>query len=1194
MFFRIARFELGYQLKNPVFWVVSILFFLLTFGAVTIDDISIGSGGNIHVNSPGAIMQISLILSLFFMFVTTAFVANIIVRDDESGFGPMVRSTPVRKFDYLFGRFAGAFLVALIAFLAVPLGVFLGSLMPWLDPETVGPNRLEFYAFSYLALAVPALFLTASVFFAVATVTRSMMYSYLAVVVFLVLYLAFISVIGNRPEWQETGSLVEPFGLGVLAMETRYWTAAELNGQVIGFSQRLIANRAIWIGVSLAALAFAYWRFSFAEKGVSKRKLKKQRKQAAKLANVAPRLVESLPAPDVRAAWRAQLWAQCKLEMVQVLRSPAFFILMLFGLFNSGAGMLSGVELYGTPAHPLTFSVIGIIIGTFAIIPLIIAIYYAGELVWRDRDRKMHEIVDATAVPNWAYLLPKMLAVSVVLFATLLVSMVAGMLIQSIRGLADFELGKYIAWYVVPLGVDMVILAVLSVFVQAISPNKYIGWAIMLVYFVASLTFANIGFEHPLYQYGATGPNPLSDMNGDAVGRAGSWWMRLYWAGWALALAVFAHLLWRRGTETSLMPRLRLMGGRLAGMPGVLLGGAALIAGASGTYIFYNTNVLNEYRTSDDGEAQLAEYEKAYLKYEDMPRPTLTHMQIDARLFPAEHRAVFTGRYDMVNRTGQPLDTLHVRFTDPDIEILKLDVPGSRLELDDEDNKYRIYRLDTPMQPGEARSIAFETRRWQRGFRASGNDVRLVGNGTFLNNAEFGPQLGMDRSGLLSDRATRRKYGLPPELRPARLEDMAPRNRNYVGNAEWVTTDITLSTAADQVPVAPGRKLSDTVANGRRTAHFVSQQPILGLFSIQSADYTVRQRKAGGINYAVYYYPGHDFNVERMLKASETSLDYYRRNFGPYQFDYFRIIEFPGYASFAQAFAGTIPYSESIGFIADTSDPDAIDYATYVTAHEAGHQYWAHQMISADMQGGTMLVETLAQYSALMVMKQVYGEDKIRRFLQYELDNYLNARGGEAIEELPLVRVENQGYIHYRKGAVVMYLLQDRLGEDRVNAALRDMLQEYRFKGPPYPRSIELVDRFKALARDDEERQLVADLFDRITLYDFKAESAKVTKRKDGRFVTEITLDATKYYADGKGKESEAPFAGEVDIGLFMARPGLGAFSGKDVLYRKRHRIVTGEQTIRIVTAKRPAFAGVDPYAMFIDRNSSDNIVATE
>jgi ABC-type transport system involved in multi-copper enzyme maturation permease subunit len=87
MFSAIARFELRYQMGNPVFWVAIILFFLLTLGATTAESIRLGSGGNVHTNAPTAVAQVQSIMSLFFMFVTTAFVANVVVRDDESGFG---------------------------------------------------------------------------------------------------------------------------------------------------------------------------------------------------------------------------------------------------------------------------------------------------------------------------------------------------------------------------------------------------------------------------------------------------------------------------------------------------------------------------------------------------------------------------------------------------------------------------------------------------------------------------------------------------------------------------------------------------------------------------------------------------------------------------------------------------------------------------------------------------------------------------------------------------------------------------------------------------------------------------------------------------------------------------------------------------------------------------------------------------
>jgi aminopeptidase N len=289
-----------------------------------------------------------------------------------------------------------------------------------------------------------------------------------------------------------------------------------------------------------------------------------------------------------------------------------------------------------------------------------------------------------------------------------------------------------------------------------------------------------------------------------------------------------------------------------------------------------------------------------------------------------------------------------------------------------------------------------------------------------------------------------------------------------------------------------------------------------------------------------------------------------------------------------------MPYSEDIGFLGDFRNPANIDYATYVAAHELGHQYWAHQLIPADRQGSTLMTETLAQYSSLMVMKHLYGEDKIRRFLQYELDSYLRSRGGERLEEQPLVRVENQGYIHYRKGAVALYLLQDRLGEARVNAMLRTLLARYRFQGAPFASSTDLTQGFHALARNPDEQALVTDTLERITIYDFKAEHAQTRRLPNGQWQTTLTVRAGKAYADGKGKETPAPLAQTVDIGLFSDRPGKAEFGAGNVLLRKSTRVVDGEQTFTLVTARKPSFAGIDPYNMFIDRNSDDNIIGVD
>ena len=510
MFGKIAMFELRYQIRNPVFWVALVIFFLLTFGATVSENIQIGSGGNVNVNSPFAILQTQLVLTLFYMFVTTAFVANVVVRDDESRFGPMVKSTQVTKFAYLIGRFAGAALAALLAFVVVPFAIFFGSLMPWIDPETVGPNRFSDYATSYALFAAPTVLLLSALFFAVATTTRSMIYSYVAVVGFLVLYVSFNVIVGGEPDYRDTAALIDPLGFGAVANETRYWTAAESNSQLPHFSGTILLNRLMAIGLAVLALALAYWRFSFAEKGVSARKAKKLAKKAAKLAKTRPHTVAQLPSTDPDNAALARLAKTTRFEVNQVFRSPAFLVLLMMGLFNSVTALAFGTEIYGTPPVPATFTLIPLLAGTFTLIPIIIAIYYGGELVWRDRDRKFHEVIDSTSLPGWAYMVPKTIAVAFVLLSTLLVSVIAAIAVQAIRGYFNFEFEKYLMWYILPFTLDMLLIAVLSVFVQALSPNKFVGWGIMVLYVVASITLDNLGYDHPLLLYGTTGFNPVS------------------------------------------------------------------------------------------------------------------------------------------------------------------------------------------------------------------------------------------------------------------------------------------------------------------------------------------------------------------------------------------------------------------------------------------------------------------------------------------------------------------------------------------------------------------------------------------------------------------------------------------------------------------------------------------------------------
>jgi aminopeptidase N len=361
--------------------------------------------------------------------------------------------------------------------------------------------------------------------------------------------------------------------------------------------------------------------------------------------------------------------------------------------------------------------------------------------------------------------------------------------------------------------------------------------------------------------------------------------------------------------------------------------------------------------------------------------------------------------------------------------------------------------------------------------------------------------------------------------------------------------------------------------------------PILNFFAVQSARYAVRKDRWHDVAIEVYYQPGHEYNLDRMIAATKAGLDYFTKNFGPYQYRQFRIVEFPRYAAFAQSFPNTVPYSEGIGFIARVrdGDPKDIDYPYYVTAHELAHQWWGHQVPGANVQGNTMLVETLAQYSALMVMKEKYGDAKMQRFLSYELDRYLIGRSTEKKKELPLALVENQDYIHYRKGSLVMYALADYIGEDNVDRALRAYRDKWAFKGPPYSTTKDLIAEFRAVT-PPALAYVIDDFFDTITLYDNRAVSAKAKPLGDGRYEVTLEVSSRKVRADDLGKETEVPLSDMIDIGVLDEHD--------EPLFVGKREIAQARSTFTIVVAKKPARAGIDPFNKLIDRQPKDNTVA--
>ncbi len=264
----------------------------------------------------------------------------------------------------------------------------------------------------------------------------------------------------------------------------------------------------------------------------------------------------------------------------------------------------------------------------------------------------------------------------------------------------------------------------------------------------------------------------------------------------------------------------------------------------------------------------------------------------------------------------------------------------------------------------------------------------------------------------------------------------------------------------------------------------------------------------------------------------------------------------------------------------DDSSKENVDYPFYVTAHEIAHQWFAHQVVGANVEGSNMLSESLAQYGAIMVLEKEFGEDKVRKFLHMEMDKYLTARSNESEKEKPLAYVDaGQSYILYQKGGIIMHALNKYIGEDSLNHAIKRFIERYAFQGPPYPTTLDLLASIR-LSTPDSLQYFITDAFQKITIYDNKITEVKSTKSGD-KYVVDVTLETKKFYADSTGKEVEAPSNDYIEIGVYKNKATL--------MQINKYKLKGGITKLTIPVNEKPYKVTIDPRMLLIDKKLDDN-----
>jgi hypothetical protein len=1092
MWYEIFKFELKYRVKRPETYVFFVFLFL--FSIVGTDFIFQGVElGLVKRNAPLVIAKTMGAITGIFMIIASMIMGVPVLRDFQYNTASLLFVNPVSKFDYLLGRFLGSFATLLFIFSGVLFGMMLGELMPWLSPE----EMLAFNGFAYLQtfamVTLPVLFFGAALFFVSGALSRKLIVVYTQGVIFFVLFMLTKAI---KNEFLQ--AILDPFSLTTLTAASKGWTVAERSAQLIPFEGVFLYNKLFWMALGIIVLIVGYRKFDLSI--VTDKATAKQKRHDKSTINKVAKVNYPIPNIDLKYDFKSQ-WIQllkltgfyCK----SLLKTTSFWAIVICGMIIILINSVNLGTVHGVDSYPTTYFIVEELQETSVYFFIIILMFYSGELIWKERDAKLNLIYDATSVGNFTTVASKFIALIVIYIVLMLSLILSGVLFQTMNGYYHFDFKVYFFGFFVEILPFLVLYTFIAFFFQVIMNQKFIGVIMVLVFFILNICLDYLGVEHSLLIFGGNALAKYSDMNGYGHFLQPYLWIKAYWFVFGIILLGVTSVFAIRGTETSLLKRGKANMKELSHKPVFKFGILALVIFLGiGGFIFYNTNYLNAYWSSSRQLDFRANYERTLKKFEYEPQPKIVDVNLKVELFPETRDYSVEGYYVLTNTTNVVITEVHIqKLIEAQVDLDYVTFENGATESDE----YKVYHfysymLDQPLKSGDSIRMNFKQTFTSKGFEEGNSSTSVVHNGTFLSNQDF-PTIGYNQKYELDNPEDRMSYDLEPRVNKAGREDVHELlNARSGSDSDGINFEVNVGTSADQTAIAPGDLIKAWEEEGRKYFNYKMNVPMINFYSIVSARYEVKEEVwesasdgfGNAVDLAVYYHKGHEYNVDRMLNSMHKSLDYFSEQFSPYQYDQLRIMEFPRYETFAQSFPATIPFSEAIGFVLNINDEIDVDMAFYVTAHEVAHQWWGMQVEAANVQGQLMILETLAQYSALMVLKANYPEEKVQQFLTLQLEKYNTDRVRATAPEPPLALVENQKYIYYNKGASAMYALQEAIGEENVNLALRSFISDWtsangqlKKETKRYATTQDLLDYFREVTPSSKQH-IISDLFETV------------------------------------------------------------------------------------------------------------------
>ena len=1201
MFLKIFLFEIQNRVRRPAVYLYFAAALIFTIGSFATG--SLPAGEKEHYNAPFLIALWCSGITMMMMLVTSSVMGTPLFRDIEYNTRDYYLTYPISKTGYFWGRFLGSFVCMLFISSAILAGIFIGSklgpAMGWRSAGHYGPNKLWYYLYPYFTIALPNLIFTSCLFFGLVAITRNVKVIYSGGILLFLGY--FISVFFlNHTNNANVIILADPFGLSGIRYASSGATTLQQNTTVLPVTGTYLWNRIIWSAVGLVVIFYTFVRFNFEKFFNGKRDKaaidevtsKEKRKSVIKVK------------PVFSGSYnRKTLVNLAKVELKNIISDNYFWIILSCGLAFLGFVFWLGDQESGVPYFSRTVLLLSIFHEMFPFFIFFIIIFYTGETLHRDRVTRYAFINDSLPPPNWVLNGSKLIALLILGTGLSLIPVITGITIQIAKGFFEFNFAAYADYLFVLLLPKLLAMAIFSYFVHVLVNSKFVAHGIGIASWVVMFFLQTTGiFNYDLLLYSFTPESGISDMDGLGHMMAPILWFGLYWLLFGGLLIIIAALFYYRGVISSARERLKLARERFDTKTKIFTVCVLIPFLAVGAFVYYNVSYLNDYTSRGENDDRAVIYERSLKHFDSLPLPKIRAMKIEADMYPDKQQQFVHAFISVTNKNNKPISQLlldgdelsdysikqngvAVAFTTPLIYKRGM-FNWFRPKNDTAD--FRLYTLSKPLAPGDSTVLELNSSIVFKGFRNGIFAERMLRNGSFFTGGM--PGLGYDDDDELNSPYERKKNHLP-EKKPVEIAQHDPRGISTLKAgkvADLFKLDLTISTSGDQTVIASGELKKQWQQNGRNYFHYVQNQGMYGPLAAVSAKYavkhdTVQQGRKVDVN--IYYDPRHNANINRFMAGYKDGLKYFSSVFGDYPFQAINYAETSQYSPRMGSFTGFDTNPEYFGWNANFNDPNQTDYC-YATAVELlAQQWWRFQVAPNATVGSLDIPEGLAKYCTLVMMEKKYGKNNMKWLLQDQIWPYIAIRRRLEVKENPLIR-SNQWFEWGGKAAVVMYGLRDLIGDDNINAALREFKNDYAFKNkPPFAGANDLY-RYLQKHTPDSVQYYLTDSWQKITLYDNHIDAFKAIPAGKNNWKVTLKFTINKVYIDAKGNDLPAKQMNDyLDVGVFAAdTKNKEGRNQVQPLYLVKQKLTYGEHMLTFTVKSKPVRAGIDPFNKLINR----------